>query len=170
MSTEENLFTPNCIRTYTGIYMNVFEPISEMICIEDIAHALSMQPRFGGHLPEFYSVAQHCCMTSKRVSESLQLEALLHDASEAYLLDVPSPIKKKLTNYYEIEENLMKMIFEKFGLVYPLHEYVKEADEFMLQWEWENIMLGNYTSYWTPAYAESRFLSTFYYAKETVKQ
>ena len=54
----ENLYTPDCIRTYTGIYMNVFEPTLEMIHIEDIAHALSMQCRFGGHLYDFYSVVQ----------------------------------------------------------------------------------------------------------------
>ena len=51
---EENLYTPNCIRTFTGIYVNVFEPTPEMICIEDIAHALSNQCRFSGHLPTFY--------------------------------------------------------------------------------------------------------------------
>ena len=53
----ENLHTADCIRTFTGLYMNVFEPTPEMICIEDIAHGLSNMPRFGGHLPEFYSVA-----------------------------------------------------------------------------------------------------------------
>ena len=55
---KENLYTPNCIRTFTGLYMNVFNPKPDMICIEDIAHALSQQPRFGGHLPRMYSVAQ----------------------------------------------------------------------------------------------------------------
>lgn len=55
----ESLYTPNCIRTFTGIYMNVFDPTDEMICIEDIANALSHQCRFAGHLPNFYSVAQH---------------------------------------------------------------------------------------------------------------
>jgi len=93
--TIENLFTPNCIRTFTGKYVNVFEPTLEMICIEDIAHALSMQCRFGGHLPYFYSVAQHSINCSFLVdTPCLKLEVLMHDASEAYLLGIPSPIKK----------------------------------------------------------------------------
>lgn len=140
--TLENLYTPNCIRTFTGIYMNVFEPTSEMICIEDIAHSLSMQPRFGGHLPIFYSVAEHSINCARLVPDNLKLEALLHDASEAYLMDLPRPIKNNMPQYKEIEENLMKLIFDKFGLIYPLHEKVKLQDEIMLQYEWESLMLS----------------------------
>jgi uncharacterized protein len=141
---EENLYTPNCIRTVSGIYMNVFEPTVEMVCIKDIAHALSNQCRFGGHLPCFYSVAQHSLNCSYLIEDKrLKLEALLHDASEAYLLDIPSPIKKGLSNYKEIEEGLMKVIFEKFGLTYPIHEKVKRVDETMLQLEWNCLMLNN---------------------------
>lgn len=118
---EENLYTPDCIRTFTGIYVNVFEPTEEMICIEDIAHALSNQCRFGGHLPVFYSVAQHSIIMSDKMHESHKLAALLHDASEAYLLDIPRPIKKGLSNYKEIEDKLMTAIAAKFGFEYPLH-------------------------------------------------
>jgi uncharacterized protein len=78
----ENLYEPDCIRTYTGLYINVFNPKPEMIEIEDIAHALSFQCRFGGHLPKFYSVAQHSLNCSYLVKEpALKLTALLHDAS-----------------------------------------------------------------------------------------
>lgn len=134
--TEENLYTPDCIRTYTGIYINVFEPTPEMICIEDIVHSLCHQCRFGGHLPSFYSVAQHsanCCALS---DPEHKLAALLHDASEAYLLDIPRPIKKRLTHYKEIEHGLMLVIAAKFGFQYPLHDHVKQIDEMMLQTEW----------------------------------
>ena len=139
---EENLYTPNCIRTVSGIYINVFEPKPEMICIEDIAHALSYQCRFGGHLPKFYSVAEHSLNCSYLIEDSnLKLAALLHDASEAYLLDIPRPIKSGLTNYKEIEDSLMKVIAEKFGFEYPLHSKIKEIDEIMLQTEWDILML-----------------------------
>jgi len=161
----EDLYTPNCIRTFTGIYMNVFEPTLEMICIEDIAHALSNQCRFGGHLPQFYSVAQHSLICSQTVGDEYKLQALLHDASEAYLLDIPRPIKQGLSNYKEIEDKLMILIAEKFGFKYPLESPVKEIDNEMLQFEWEHLMLqkpliDNFVC-WSAGYAKNRFLSMF---------
>lgn len=140
----ENLHTPDCIRTFTGIYMNVFEPTPEMINIEDIAHALAQQPRFGGHLPQRYSVAQHsinCSYLAETFEE--KLDAIMHDASEAYLLDIPRPIKQRLTNYKEIENKLMLMIAEKFGFQYPMTEAIKQIDEQMLECEWHYLMLKN---------------------------
>ena len=126
--------------------MNVFEPTMDMICIEDIAHALSYQCRFGGHLPKFYSVAQHSLNCSYLMdNKELKLAALLHDASEAYLLDIPRPIKQSLSNYKEIEDGLMKLIAEKFGFEYPLHSEVKKIDELMLQLEWDYLMLNKAT-------------------------
>lgn len=138
----ENLYTPNCIRTFTGKYVNVFEPTIDMICIEDIAHALSNQCRFGGHLPRFYSVAQHSIMCCELADSEYKLQALLHDASEAYLLDIPRPIKHGLSNYKVIEDRLMTLIAEKFGFDYPLHEQVKHIDEVVLRFEWDHLMLG----------------------------
>lgn len=140
----ENLYTPDCIRTYRGKYINVFEPTPEMICIEDIAHSLSMQCRFAGHLPQFYSVAQHSILCCQLITEKEhKLAALLHDASEAYLLDIPKPIKNKLGNYKEVEDNLMSVIAKKFGFAYPLHDKVKEVDNYMLEWEWNSLMIKN---------------------------
>lgn len=130
------------IRTFSGKWMNVFELDESMICIEDIAHALSNQCRFGGHLPKFYSVAQHSIMCSVIVPQEHKLAALMHDASEAYLLDVPRPIKKCLLNYAEIENDLMSMIAYKYGFQWPLHNDVKHADELMLQKEWNELVLG----------------------------
>ena len=162
----ENLYTPNCIRTVSGIYFNVSDPAIEMINIEDIAHSLSQQCRFGGHLPEFYSVAQHSYLCSTLVRNEFKLEALLHDASEAYLLDIPSPIKPKLTNYKEIEDRLMRLIAEKYGFNYPLSKEVKKADEEMLNMEWNTIMLQKVNlkgfKCFSPGFAKSRFLETFY--------
>jgi len=159
----ENLYTPNCIRTFTGIYMNVFEPTLEMICIEDIAHALSNQCRFGGHLPTFYSVAQHSIECCAMAEDKYKLQALLHDASEAYLIDVPRPIKTELSNYKEIEDNLMRLISEKFGFTYPLEQQVKNIDEIQLRYEWNKFMLNNpgNTLCLTPKQAKQKFLSTF---------
>jgi hypothetical protein len=161
----ENLYTPDCIRTYTGIYMNVFEPTLDMICIEDIAHALSMQCRFGGHLPVFYSVAQHSVMCSKLANQDYKLQALLHDASEAYLMDIPRPIKQRLSNYKEIEASLMALIAEKYEFDSVLSKSTKAVDEYMLQWEWSTIMLKREVfkpiECWNQEKAKEIFIETF---------
>lgn len=142
--SQENLYTPDSIRTVSGIYVNVMDPKPEMFIIEDIAHALAHTPRFGGHLPHFYSVAEHSASVCHMVdAKELKLQALLHDAAEAYLCDIPSPIKKNLPDYKAMEQRLLKILLEKFGVKYPLHESVKDADACKLSWEWHNLMLGN---------------------------
>jgi hypothetical protein len=134
----ENLYTPNCIRTVTGKYVNILEPTPDMICIEDIAHSLANQSRFGGHLSQFYTVAQHClnCVYLIEGDRSLKFQALLHDASEAYLLDMPKPIKNLLPDYQIIEDRLMKVIAQKFRFKYPVSQRVKRVDTVMLEMEW----------------------------------
>ncbi len=157
------------IRTFTGLDMDVFNPTMSMICIEDIAHALANQCRFGGHLPKFFSVAQHCCLCASMVPDEYKLETLLHDASEAYLLDIPTPIKKGLTNYYKIEHNLMAVIAKKFGFEWPINKVVKEVDESALQFEWEFLMMEQPTKIpfecWSPVKAERLFLEIYHKLK-----
>lgn len=136
------LYTKDCIRTVSGKFVNVFEPEPDMICIEDIAHALSHMCRFGGHLPKFYSVAQHSLLCAEVAEPQHTLQALMHDAAEAYLLDIPSPIKNRLPEYKRIEDNLMQLIAEKYGFDYPLSDEVKKIDRQMLEYEYEHIMLA----------------------------
>jgi len=167
--SKENLYTHNCIRTFHGHYINPCEPDSEMISIGDIAHALSMQSRFGGHLPVFYSVAQHCVLACEYVPDEHKLATLLHDASETYLIDVPRPVKRQLPNYKEVEDNLMTVIASKFGFQWPLHESVKHADETMLRLEWECLMLGGDVwepiEVWGQDQAKGRFLDMYHSLK-----
>lgn len=159
----ENLYTPGCIRTFTGKYINPCEPDPELICIEDVAHSLSMQPRFGGHLPVFYSVAQHSVEVMRSVGSGIRMAALLHDASEAYLIDVPRPVKDQLPNYREIEDKVMRVIADKFGFEWPLHEDVKSADEMALQKEWDCLMLSKgWIGVWDQPLAEAKFLEAFH--------
>lgn len=138
---SENLYTPRSIRTYTGIYVNVFEPTPDMFCIQDIAWALSKQPRFGGHLPVNYSVAMHCLNACDLVDSKFGLSALMHDASEAYLLDIPSPIKHELAQYKTIEHDLMLAISAKFKFEFPLPVEVKHVDKMLLETEWDRLMI-----------------------------
>lgn len=161
----ENLYTPNCIRTNSGIYFNILEPTLDMIDINDIAHALSHQCRFGGHIQKFYSVAQHCVMAATYVPPPLKRATLLHDASEAYLLDIPKPIKPHLNNYEELEDKLMRLIAEKFKFQYPLTDEVKSIDKQMLEMEWRFLMLQephpDTFDYWKPKLAKKEFLAMF---------
>lgn len=167
----ENLYTTDCIRTFTGKYVNVFEPDPETICIEDIAHALSMQCRFGGHLPVFFSVAQHSVMVCNEFDEfkpELRLTALMHDATEAYLLDIPRPIKLRLANYKALENSLMVVIANKFGFKWPTDQVIKKVDAFQLQREWDQLMLGKAGEIRCMSQRESKiqFLKAFEYIKE----
>lgn len=145
MVKTENLHAGDCIRTHSGQYVNVFNPDPDTILIDDIAHSLAHQCRWGGHISRFYSVAQHSLYCSFLISDpELKLAALMHDASEAYLLDIPRPIKKKLYDYKHIEHRLMSVIAEKFGFNYwPMDKAVKQADEIMLDLEWRWLVLNN---------------------------
>lgn len=156
------------IRTVSGKWFNALDPHPDEICIDDIAHALSNQCRFGGHLPRFFSVAQHCIFTAQIVAPEHRLAALLHDASEAYLIDVPRPIKLLLSNYAEIEDSVMRVIAKKYKFRWPLHKEVKKADEIMLQREWDEIMIGVIDGHpedrmpcYPAAKAKEQFLTTF---------
>lgn len=164
----KELYTPRCIRTISGKLVNVFEPTVDMICIEDIAHALSHICRFGGHVEKFYSVAQHSVLTSQLVSKEHALAALLHDAAEAYMMDIPSPIKRELSSYNLIEDNLMRVIAEAFGFQYPLHEQIKEADRALLEDEWNNLVMKvepvNFIVH-QPIVAKATFLLTYHLLK-----
>lgn len=152
---------PGEIRTFTGIMFNVFNPKPEDVCIEDIAHALSQLCRFSGHTVKFYSVAEHSLKCAELVDEKHKLAALLHDASEAYLVDLPSPIKIAIPDYINIEDKLMRVIAEKYGFEYPLHHEVKKADKTWLSLEWDNLMIDNNWATLAPADAKALFLETF---------
>jgi hypothetical protein len=104
------------ITTYTGIKINVFDPKPEDICVTDIAHALALNCRFNGHLNKFLSVAEHSVMVSRYVSDENKLAALLHDAAEAYLTDVPRPMKAHMPAMQEVEDKLEAVILKKFGI------------------------------------------------------
>lgn len=127
--------------TYTGKHFNPLEIKEENICIEDIAHALSLLCRGGGHLQYFYSVGQHsvnCAIEAqaRRLSDKTILGCLLHDASEAYISDIIRPVKHHLVNYLEIESMIMEVIFQKFGLSNLSEQeakQIKQIDDEMLE-------------------------------------
>lgn len=130
------------IETASGIKFEFLNPKPEMISIEDIAHALAHQCRFNGHVSKFYSVAEHSVECSSLVPDRYKLQALLHDASEAYITDIASPVKQYLSNYKELENVVMTAIANKFEFEWPLSEETKQADLIMLSEEARCLMLG----------------------------
>lgn len=130
------------IQTYSGIRFNPTNPVVGSIVIADIAHSLSMQCRFSGHVKKFYSVAQHSVLVSYLCDEKDALWGLLHDASEAYLVDVPRPIKRsgKFDAYIEFETKMQNAICERFGLPMAEPVSVKNADKRMLSTEARDLM------------------------------
>ena len=128
------------IQTYTGRRFTPTKPLVDAIVLEDIAHPLSMQCRFSGHTNFFYSVAQHSVLVSYICDEKCALYGLLHDASEAYIVDIPRPIKKSLKEYVDLEKLMQEAICERFGLEKEMPESVKKADDLLLMTEARDLM------------------------------
>lgn len=128
------------ILLYSGNYFDFENIESNKIEISDIAHGLSNVCRFAGQCPEFYSVAQHSVLVSQLLPPHLQLQGLLHDASEAYMGDVAKPLKNLLPDYVALEKRVEAHIFESFGLPSTLDYMVKNADMRLLRTEQRDIM------------------------------
>jgi hypothetical protein len=118
----------------------VFDPDPNAIDIRDIAHGLALKCRFSGHTREFYSVAQHSLMVASLLPKELRLTGLLHDASEAYLVDLPRPIKAQMPLFQQLEDGVMKVIAKVFPIRYPFPAAIKEADDRALWTEIRDLM------------------------------
>jgi len=162
---NSTLYRPNHIRTYTGRYVNLLDPDPSTINIIDIAHALSNQCRFAGHIPSFYSVAEHSIAVSNLVDDTHALAALMHDAAEAYLLDIPRPLKALLPQYETIETKFLSVIAAVFGFQYPFNPQIIEYDNFMLEYEWNHYVINpndfSERVHKTPDLAKNLFLKEF---------
>ena len=131
------------IQTFSGVEFYPLDPRPDEIRIEDIAHALSMLCRFTGHVRQFYSVAEHSIRVCGLVPPEAKLWALLHDASEAYLTDLPRPVKRYSDIgelYLQAEDRLMEQICAKFSLENPMPSCVEVADKAMLWIEAQALM------------------------------
>lgn len=191
------------IRTFTNKYVSPLELKPEDVNIDDIAHALSLQCRFAGHVQCFYSVAEHSCRVAAWVNRNIIdrthkmaaaaaavtlaghngrvvdpargveamaqalprmfLSALLHDSAEAYLSDVPRPLKRlpEFDFYRQAEERAELAIGTALGAhLNPMHALVREADTAVLKWEFANIKNGPVRG-WSPWMAEDKFLSFY---------
>lgn len=141
------------MQTHMGKKFYPLAPREEDIDIVDIAHALSLICRYNGHTKKFYSVAEHSVLMSELERCEFPLWALMHDAAEAYLCDIPQPIKQYFPGYKEYENTLLAMIARKFDLgPYPASK-IKEYDTMMLAIEKRDILAVNLP--WERALPES---------------
>lgn len=123
------------MQTYTGGRFWPLDPRPEDVDPRDIAHALSLICRYGGHVRRFYSVAEHCVLMSHAVRPENAAWALLHDAAKAYVGDMVRPLKHSMTDYRNVENEVLVAITERFGLNWPMPDEVIEADNRILRSE-----------------------------------
>jgi len=165
------------MQTASGRRIFIFDPgnSENEFVIEDIAHHLSLVCRFTGAVRVHYSVAQHSVLVSQLVPPEFALEGLLHDASEAYLNDIASPVKAGLPDYKSAEVEMEKALAKKFGLYWPKSPEVKRADGIAVATEARDLMRNAPTLWrlpekplrgvliepWSPQQAEQIFLDRF---------
>lgn len=187
--TDEEAQRRSFLRTFTGKNVFPMALTTGDLDIEDIAHALGNQCRFSGHTKHFYSVAQHSVLVSNMLYMStdnaeLALAGLLHDASEAYLVDMPTPIKRLMPEYIKAERYIQYVIEVRFGLKYKLDcPEVHQMDGIMLATEARDLMgdpqdwnsLKGLTpfpkaiDFWMPSEAKSSFIENYKYLEDKRK-
>ena len=128
------------IQTYTGRRFYPLDPAAGDFDVRDIAHSLSMLCRFNGHCLRFYSVAEHSVRVSRLLDGELRLWGLLHDAGEAYLTDLPRPVKGLIPEFRGLEDRILEAAMRSFGLPWPMPAEVKLADDRLLATEARDLM------------------------------
>ncbi|MFW5847719.1 MAG: hypothetical protein ACOCVF_02255 [bacterium] len=126
----------------SGLFLDILNPKPEQINIFDIAKGLANKGHFAGQTPKFFSIAEHSIMVARL---SGNLEGLLHDAAEAYLSDIVTPLKTALPDYKIIEMRLMDIIADKFKLNkdYLHSKELKQHDIQILAYEYYKFFKGN---------------------------
>lgn len=142
------------VETFTGGRFRPFDPAPEDVHLADIAGGLAHICRFGGHCRPFYSVARHSLYVSEELADQptrVQAYGLLHDAGEAYLGDVPRPIKLQLDGFEQAEDAILSAVWRAFDLPAPTDEEwatVMAADDRLLAYEADELLEDGS---WAPA-------------------
>ena len=170
------------LQTVSGRWVNPFDPDPSQLDAGDIARALANQCRFGGHSRVFYSVAQHSVIVSELVAErggdaEDVFAALMHDAAEAYLGDMPHPLKHRSplgAAFKAAEDHLEQAIRDRFRIKADVPE-IKRADRALLaterrafsaeDWHWPELEgiepLGLELTAWPPDEAARVFAQRY---------
>ncbi len=122
------------IAVFSGNKFYPFNPKTEDICVVDIAHSLANQCRYSGHTKRYYSVAEHSLLVSQQLDydDTLAKWGLLHDAAEAYITDVPRPIKQLFPEVNKTEGRILEVVAEKYNLPWPIPKEVHHIDQRMI--------------------------------------
>ncbi|MEM4379922.1 MAG: hypothetical protein QXL01_04460 [Thermoplasmatales archaeon] len=136
------------IETFSGATFRYNDLNQNYFKLEDIAHSLSNICRFTGHCSNFYSVAEHSVYVAHLLPKEKQLCGLLHDASEAFVNDLASPLKQLMPEYSKLEEQIMEVIARKFSLPsrFWKDSDVKHAD--WIQLKEEAVLLPSKGKHW----------------------
>lgn len=159
--------------TLSGQRFNILNPHPKDIRLEDIACSLARQARFNGHTRFFYSVGQHSCLGAQvSPTKDIAKQMLFHDATEAYIGDLVSPVKRLLPDFEIIEGRIHRAICEKFDLEMPSPKVIKQIDRRLLATEVRDLITKDLKSWgisedepydfpvipWPPEVTEARFL------------
>ena len=139
------------ILTADGVYFDFENPSREAITLNAIARGLANTCRFAGQCSRFYSVAEHSVWVSRIVPEQYAIEGLLHDAAEAFIVDMPKPLKEMLPDYKAVEARIERAVFGCFGFV-DLPAEIKRADRIMLSTEQRILMRNRDRWKWTDGF------------------
>lgn len=134
------------IETFTGGRFYPFDPRPAEVQLEDVAGSLAHTCRFGGHCQRFYSVAEHSLYVARELAdcgERVQAYGLLHDAGEAYVGDIPRPVKARLGDFEAVEARIREAVWDAVGLPAPTEsewEAVMAADDRLLAHEADRLL------------------------------
>jgi len=171
--TNKKIVQDGCMITVSGILVDLFNPTSDMILIEDIAHGLANTCRWNGHTQMFWSVAQHCCWMYDLAPPGERFKYLFHDAEEAYWGDMIRPLKNMIKQKYPEIIDLMglmrNMIYDKFEIEH-IDQRVRDKDFDLLKWEFESIITNQIypiADFMLPGRAKHEWLKRYENGKST---
>jgi hypothetical protein len=148
------------IQTFSGVIFYPLDPREEDIFLMDVGHGLSNKARFTGHTRRFYSTAEHStrvswCLRDMGFDLMTQYVGLHHDDTDAYLPDVPTPLKRlpEFQWFRDLEESMQELCYKRFGAIVTDYKPVKRADVILLLTEKRDLMpLKNHN--WDHKYTE----------------
>lgn len=148
-------------RTYTGLALDLNDPQPDMISLEDIAIGLAHTARWRGQTYNPYSVARHSIQVVELTTWQFKMEALFHDATEAYIGDIPSPAKALLPDYKKLEQRLHAAIAEHFDISPEIPDAVKKADKLVLEHEWNQLIVLKTNIRYEPSWDKFKFMDLY---------